>query len=294
MIQHLWQTAAKPARVVLIGARGFIGTRLLQHLSSLGVPVLGPASADLDILDPDASDRLASVIRPDDSLVMLAAITPEKGRDIATLMKNLAMAQHVCAALVKKPCTHVVYFSSDAVYPLGASRVDEETPAAPGDLFGVMHLAREIMFRGLANIPTLVLRPTLVYGLEDTHNSYGPNRFRRSARKEGKITLFGNGEETRDHVHVDDVAGIAVLCLAHRSSGTLNVATGQSHSFADVAQSVARQFEEKIEIVGTPRANPVTHRHYDVTSIIKAFPGHGFLSLDDGIAKVHGQMMESP
>jgi len=293
MIRHLSDTAAKPARVVLIGASGFIGRRLSEHLSSLVVPVLGPASADLDLLDPGAIDRLAAHIRPDDSLVMLAAITPEKGRDDAALMKNLAMAHHVCAALAKSPCAHVVYFSSDAVYPLGASRVDEDTPTAPGDLYGVMHLTREIMFRSLAKIPILVLRPTLVYGLDDTHNSYGPNRFRRSARKEGRITLFGNGEETRDHVHVDDVAAIAALCLAHRSSGTLNVATGQSHSFAYVAESVARQFKESIEIAGTPRANPVTHRHYDVTAFIKAFPGYGFLSLESGIARVHMQMIES-
>ncbi|OGA05557.1 MAG: hypothetical protein A3I00_07710 [Betaproteobacteria bacterium RIFCSPLOWO2_02_FULL_64_12] len=293
MVIHQWPEAAKPARVVLIGARGFIGARLLRHLSSLGVPVLGLGSAELDLLNPAASDGLAALVRPDDSLVMLAALTPDKGRDIATLMKNLAMAQHVCAALAKSPCAHVVYFSSDAVYPPAASGVDEETPAAPGDLYGVMHLAREIMFRGVANIPTLVLRPSLVFGLEDTHNSYGPNRFRRSAAKDGKITLFGNGEETRDHIHVDDAAGIAALCLAHRSSGTLNVATGQSHSFAEVAQRVARQFGEKIEIAGTPRANPITHRHYDITQLIKAFPGYSFLSLDEGIAQVHRQMMES-
>jgi nucleoside-diphosphate-sugar epimerase len=131
----------------------------------------------------------------------------------------------------------------------------------------------------------------LIYGLDDTHNSYGPNRFRRAAQKEGKITLFGGGEETRDHIHVDDVAALTVRCLAHRSTGTLNVATGTSHSFYQVAELVAKQFKNAVEIVKTPRTNSVTHRHYDVTNAIKAFPDIRFVSLDDGVASVHREML---
>lgn len=292
MIQHQLPGATRPARVIVIGARGFIGAALSRLLGSQGVPTLALGSAELNLLDPGSTDSLASLIRADDALVMLAALTPDKGRDHAALMKNLAMARHVCAALDRSPCAHVVYFSSDAVYPAEASRVDEETPAAPQDLYGVMHLAREIMFRSAGRIPTLVLRVTLVYGLEDTHNSYGPNRFRRAAQKDGRITLFGGGEETRDHVHVEDVARIAGLCVDHRSTGTLNVATGSSHSFREVAEFVAREYPGSVEIVTTPRANPITHRHYDVTNLFKAFPGFRFLTLSEGIARVHRQGTE--
>src|SRR3546814_11446336 len=64
-----------------------------------------------------------------------------------------------------------------------------------------------------------LLRPTLIYGAEDTHNSYGPNRLRRMARKDARITLFGAGEETRDHISVDDVYRLILLTLRHRSEG---------------------------------------------------------------------------
>jgi nucleoside-diphosphate-sugar epimerase len=218
---------------------------------------------------------------------MLAALTPDKGRDIGTLMKNLAMMQHLCAALERVGCAHLVYYSSDAVYPFAAGRVTEETPASPQDLYGAMHLAREIMARSMVKVPVLILRPTLVYGLEDTHNAYGPNRFRRAAAKEGRIPLFGNGEETRDHIHVDDVAAITVRCLERRSTGTLNLATGSSASFRDVAERVAKHFEKRVEVIGTPRANPVTHRHYDITNLVKAIPDFRFISLDEGLARIH-------
>ena len=186
----------------------------------------------------------------------------------------------------------MVYYSSDAVYDSAVSRVSEDTPASPQDPYGAMHHTREIMARSLAKVPLLVLRPTLVYGLDDTHNSYGPNRFRRAAQKDGKITLFGDGEETRDHIHVDDVAALTLRCLLHRSTGTLNAATGTSHSFREVAEAVSKQFSRTVEIVKTPRANPITHRHYDVANTIKAFPDIRFIPLEEGVARVHREMLE--
>jgi len=291
MITHQNAQPQKPARVVLLGARGFIGAAIRKQIEAQGVPVIALASADLNLAETAAAGKLAALLRSSDAVVMLAALTPDKGRDIATLMKNLAMMQSVCAAIEKSGCAHLVYFSSDAVYDAAVSRITEDTPASPQDLYGVMHYTREIMARSLAKVPVLVLRPTLVYGLDDTHNSYGPNRFRRAAQKDGKITLFGGGEETRDHIHVDDVAALTVRSLLHKSTGTLNVATGTSKSFYEIAEIAAKQFGNRIEIITTPRANPVTQRHFDVTSLIKAFPDFRFIAPEDGIAHVHRQMI---
>jgi UDP-glucose 4-epimerase len=289
MITHLNPAPADPERVVLLGARGFIGTALRKHLEARKIACLALTSSDVDLSGSSAHDKLAALLGPGDSIVMLAALTPDKGRDIATMMKNFAMMQAVVSATGKLGCAHFVYFSSDAVYSSADTRVTEDTPPSPQDLYGAMHHTREIMARSLPKIPVLVLRPTLIYGLEDTHNSYGPNRFRRAAQKDGKITLFGGGEETRDHIHVDDVAALTLRCLLRRSTGTLNAATGTSHSFHEVAELVARQFGTAVEIIKTPRANPVTHRHYDIAATIKAFPDIRFAALADGVARVHAE-----
>lgn len=286
MIVHGHAEPRKPARVVLLGARGFIAGAIRRRLEQARCDVSAFSSADIDLTQPASAEQLSKALKPTDAVVMLAALTPDKGRDIATLMKNLAMMQHLCAALERNGCSHLLYFSSDAVYPFTVGRVNEETPAAPPDLYGAMHLARELMARSLAKIPLLILRPTLVYGAEDTHNAYGPNRFRRSAQAHGRIELFGEGEETRDHIHVDDVAALTVRCLERRSTGVLNVASGVSTSFREVAELVAAQFSRPMEIVGAPRTNAVTHRHYDVTELLKAFPDFRFVALRDGIAAI--------
>jgi len=290
MITHQNPSPRKPERVVLLGARGFIGAAIRRQLDAQRVPVLALTSADLNLAETSATDKLAAALKTTDAIVMLAALTRDK--DITTLMKNLAMMQSTCAAIEKAGCGHMVYYSSDAVYDSAVSRVSEDTPASPQDPYGAMHHTREIMARSLAKVPLLVLRPTLVYGLDDTHNSYGPNRFRRAAQKDGKITLFGDGEETRDHIHVDDVAALTLRCLLHRSTGTLNAATGTSHSFREVAEAVSKQFGNTVEIVKTPRATPITHRHYDVANTIKAFPDIRFIPLEDGVARVHREMLE--
>jgi len=158
---------------------------------------------------------------------------------------------------------------------------------SPADLYGVMHLAREQMAQALNGIPTAVLRLTMVYGSDDTHNSYGPNRFWRMTKKNGTITLFGDGEETRDHIYIEDVAKLAALCILHKSVGTLNVATGTSHSFKQVAQSVATLFDPPAKVLGSARANPITHRSYDTTQLIMAYPGFKFTALKEGIKAFH-------
>jgi nucleoside-diphosphate-sugar epimerase len=290
---HQLPSPQKPGRVVVVGARGFIGAAIARHLETEGIPTLALTSASVNLSETRAVDKLAALIKPTDAVVMLAAITPDKGRDIATLMKNLAMMQSLCTAIEKTSCAQFVYFSSDAVYNPAVSRVSEDTPASPQDLYGAMHYTREIMARGLAKIPVLVLRPTIVYGGNDTHGSYGPNRFRRAAQKDGKITLFGGGEESRDHIHVDDVAALTLRCLLHKSTGTINVATGVSTTFREVATLVAAQFPTQVDIETTPRANPITHRHYDVTNLIKAFPDFRFVPLRYGIERTHKDALKT-
>src|SRR5512134_2193854 len=159
MLNHQNAQPQAPKRVVLIGARGFIGMALRRRLDSEGIANLPLSSADINLAEPASVEQLAGQLRPEDAVVMLAALTPDKGRDVGTLMRNLAMMQHVCAALEKTGCAHLVYFSSDAVYNLAVSQVTEETPASPQDLYGAMHYTREIMARSLAKTPVLVLRP---------------------------------------------------------------------------------------------------------------------------------------
>ncbi len=287
MIEHENSKPVSPTRVVLVGASGFVGQNLAMRLKQEGVEVLALASKDIDLCADDASEKLLAVLKPEDSLVILSALTPDKGRGVGTFARNIKMMENICLALVEKACAHVVYFSSDAVYPLGDSPISEGSAAAAPDLYGIMHRSRELMLLDSVKSPACILRPTLIFGAGDTHNSYGPNRFRRVAAADGKIGIGGEGEETRDHIYIDDVVALTNLVLKHKSKGILNVATGRSIDFGALASLVAAQFDGAVEVCPSPRGMPVTHRSFDVTAIHKAFPGFQFTQLEEGIKRAH-------
>ena len=53
---------------------------------------------------------------------------------------------------------------------------------------------------------------------------------------------------------------------------------------------VAARGGRPVEIVTSARQNPVTHRHFDVTNLLRAFPGARFTPLDDGLAATFADM----
>ena len=283
MLMHLNSLPKKPSRIVLLGGNGFIGQNLASILEKDGVDLLSLCSKEVDLSAPDSVTKLVDLLQTTDTVVFLSAITPDKGRDTDVFIKNLQMMKHFCSALKIKPVNHVIYYSSDAVYGLKQSNVSEDSPVAPADLYGVMHLSRELMLLEVKSISHIILRVTMVYGAGDTHASYGPNRFFKTAKQDQRIDLFGGGEELRDHVHVNDVVAITKLCAFMKTTGLLNIATGRSTSFKEVAELVTNQFQNKVNICESPRANSITYRHYDTTNLLKAFPTFSLTKIEEGI-----------
>lgn len=288
MLSHGHAQAQKPARVVVLGGGGFIAGAIRRRIEADAIATLALGRPALDLLAPDAAARLAEVLRPDDALVVASAKAPCK--DLAMLRENLLMVEAVCTALQRRTVAHLVYISSDAVYKDSAKPLTEVSCAEPGTLHGVMHLAREIALRQAHAGPLALVRPTLVYGFDDPHNGYGPNRFRRLAAAGKEIVLFGEGEERRDHVDVEDVAEVARLIIVHCSAGIANAVSGQVVSFRELADFAAASFPPCVPVRGTPRRGPMPHngyRAFDNGAVRAAFPSLNFKSWREGLAAIH-------
>jgi nucleoside-diphosphate-sugar epimerase len=291
VLNHTNPECRPPRHAILIGGTGFIGRALARRFEETGTKAVAISSKEIDLTSSDAATRLAARLSAEAVIVFLSALTPDKGKDVATMIRNLTMAQNAAAALDSTPPAQLIYISSDAVYDDAASPFREDSPLAPPSLYGMMHAAREIVFREACarkKVPCAVIRPCAVYGPGDTHNSYGPNRFLRQGREQGKIVLGGEGEETRDHIHVDDLCEIIRLCAGWRSAGTLNAATGQAVSFAEAARLAANVLAKEgrqVRIEPTPRSGPITHRHFDVTDLARSLPRLKIRSLLEGIER---------
>ena len=281
--------------VLVLGCNGFIGKALTQGLKKSGFVVEALSSKDFDLTNSSSVAPLADKIRHCHHLVMLSCLTPDKGKGPDVLVKNLLMAKHVCEALQRQETPpHVIYFSSDSVYNFDESVIHEATPASPIDVYGAMHRTRELMFIEVAQKKLAIIRPTLVYGPGDSHNSYGPNRFRREAFKEGSITMFGEGEDTRAHIFINDLVKLTILVINNNSVGIINGAPNESISFGDLAKVVSQLFDKPIEIKKKPRAAEPNHRYFETTRCYEAFPGFSFTPLKEGLKETYQKMLEDP
>ncbi len=287
MIENLRVSPVKAnGRIVVFGTRGFVGGRLIETLRQQERPVLPLGSAQIDLTAPSSAAQAAALIRSDDVVVVASALTPEKGNDVAACVKNVGMGKHLCAAFAQSPPAQVVYLSSDAVYADDGEPLTEASPCAPSSAYGLAHWVREQLFSlqlRQTRTPLLIVRPCALYGPGDTHRSYGPNRFLKTAREENRIALFGQGEELRDHLHIDDFVRLLLTAVDRRSQGTLNAVPGHAVSFRDVAETVRRHFPSTV-LEEAPRAQPIVHRRYDNAALRQAFPAFAFTPLAGGIA----------
>jgi len=287
MLIHLHTNPILPTRVVILGASGFVSSASQRRLETQNILVLPLAQAMLDLTHKDAGIRLANMLHPDDALLFVAAKAPVKSE--AMLIENLRMCESACEALKQTPVNHVVYISSDAVYSDSDSPLTERSCAQPGSLHGIMHLAREVMLSNAYSGPLCILRPTLIYGKEDPHNGYGPNRFLRLASKGEEIVLFGEGEERRDHVWVEDVAELVSRVILHCSKGILNIATGTVMSFKELAELSIHLSGKTSIIKSTKRVGPMPHngyRPFDPKSTIAAFPDFRYTLPIEGLKNI--------
>jgi UDP-glucose 4-epimerase len=293
MLTHSHPATQKPARVTVLGARGFVATRLIRMLGSEGIACRPVGSTKVDLTAPAAAAKLAKILQPDDALVVTSALTPEHGRDRATFLKNIAMIDNLCAGLALSPCAHVVYVSSDSVYDSRFAPVNEETPCESNDLYALAHIVREKLLAEAcqkAGLPLVIVRPSAIYGAGDTHLSYGPNRFLRTAQSDGRIVLFGQGEEERDHVYIDDVARIILECLLRGSSGAINAVSGIALTFQEVARKIVAAVATPVTIENVPRRVAIVHKRFDTAALREAFPEFVATSLDTGILETLAQL----
>jgi UDP-glucose 4-epimerase len=188
-LSHAHNHPRKPERVVALGSGGFLGRGLIKACAAAGIEAAALGSRDIDLAEASAGARLAERLRPKDALVFLAALTPDKGRDSGTLMRNLAMGRAVCEATRAVAIAQLVYASSDAVYSFATALISEETPAVPVDLYGVMHRTRELMLAAEANAQATPTIPTVRTGSCARRSRAGALRCSAMARKRATICM---------------------------------------------------------------------------------------------------------
>jgi len=266
---------------LLIGGSGFLSKHIQNLFKKKNINFQAISSNNIDLTSTKSSQKLSKFSKKY-RVIFLSAITPDKGKDINSFNKNISMVQNFVKYFPNKNIIHFTYISSDAVYGSGIKKIRDITKPSPDDLYGCMHFVREIFIEScIEKNQLLILRPTLIYGKGDTHNSYGPNRFIKSAKEEKKINLFGKGLDTRDHIHVENVSELIFKFSRDNITGKYNLVTGKSHSFNYIAKLIKKNSNETIEINYIKNNNKISKRSFIPSN--KVLKGTKMIDIDIGI-----------
>jgi UDP-glucose 4-epimerase len=285
------------SRIVILGHTGYIGSRLISALRAAEprIPLVGRSAADLDLTRADSSAGLEALLDPDAALVILAAIKKQLGDNAEVFSQNLAITLNVCRALAAKPVRRVVFFSSAAVYgeDVQHGAITEATPVQPTSFYGIGKFTAERLLlrtieqrRGPEPTALLILRPALVYGPNEPGAYYGPSGFLRLALARSPITLWGDGQELREFLVVDDVVEVARRLTFGDATGVLNVVSGTSYTYAQAIATIAALTGEMPVVTSKPRTKDKVDHRFSASALLAACPGFQFTPMETGLRQI--------
>ena len=269
-----------------MGKSGIISSNLQKLLKKKRINFIAFGRSSIDLRNRENFKILKKKIRSGDVVIFISAKAPVKTFEM--FMENLKICEVVCDGLKNKKISQLIYISSDAVYSDTKNKIFENSECLPDSLHGQMHLLREKILIYKFRKILCILRPTLIFGAGDTHNGYGPNRFINLAIKNKNINIFGNGEERRDHIFVEDVINIIFKCIINNARGILNLASGKVYSFKHIAKQIISLSKSKSKLKKIKRLGPIPHngyRPFNIKLLQKNFKNVELSNLKIGVKK---------
>ncbi len=295
-------------RVLVTGGAGFIGSHTVDKLVAQGAEVLvvdDLSTGKAENINPAAvfvrmdiaSEQLSGVFQrfKPDYVIHLAAQVSVPGSladPVRDCMTNVVGGVNLLENCRRNGTRKIVYASSAAVYgEPDKITVSENTPARPLSFYGVSKLAPEYylkVFHHLYGLKYTVLRYANVYGpRQDAFGEGGVvSIFAAKVAAQQKPVIFGDGEQTRDFIYVEDVAEANIRALSRGDQMLLNVGTG-------TRISVNRLFALISEIAGVDlkpeyrdaRAGDIRHSCMDIRNTVAALGWKPEFSLREGLAR---------
>lgn len=283
-------------RYLVTGGAGFIGGHLVESLLADGciVHVLDDLSSGAlgnlpshpslhfrqgSILDQGAIQEASSGVDGIFHLAAIASVVESVAHPVRTHRVNTEGTIQVLEAAAREGA-RVVFSSSSAVYGEGPDPVKSEAsilqPLSPYAIQKSVSEEYVRLYAGLRGVGGVCLRYFNVFGpRQNPESEYAAvvPKFVRTALDGGSLTIFGDGEQTRDFVHVSDVVRANRLAMASAVADgrPLNVASGSAISVNDLGHAVFAALGEAPRIAHAPaRAGEVKHSRAGIAAIEEA------------------------
>ncbi len=253
--------------ILVTGGAGFIGSHLTEKLVDLG--------AQVTVLDDLSTGSLNNLERVKKSITFIHGSIHDPNTCLSAT-KNQQIIFHVAArisvaqsmqnpddcyktnvigtlnilqAAQKNMVHNVVFSSSSAVYGFQETSCSEQMPCMPTSPYGHSKRIGELLCQHYATthaLSTVILRYFNVYGeRQSSHGSYAAviPRFRENMALNNPITIYGDGLQKRDFVHVSDIVFANMVTGLLSTQGEIfNIATGNSITLLQLVDQLKEGF----------------------------------------------------
>lgn len=249
------------ANTTLIGASGFVGTRLIGQIGSANCQNIDknpsakyPEITTIqNILENGLIDSIPSTTQ---TIVLLAA---EHRDDVSPTSRyydvNVDGARKVLETMDQKGIQNIVFTSSVAVYGLNKKNPDESHPVDPFNHYGkskwqAEEVLREWHQKDPQNRSLTIIRPTVIFGERNRGNVY--NLLKQIAS--GKFMMVGNGLNKKSMAYVGNIVAFIQYCIETQKPGyrLFNYIDKPDQNMNELVLQVEKSLNKKLPAVRLP------------------------------------------
>jgi UDP-glucose 4-epimerase len=303
--------------ILVTGGAGFIGSNLIDALVARGcsVRVLDnlstgkrsnlPDDARVELIEGDVADaqtvrRAVKGCRAVVHLAAVASVQASVENPVGTHQSNLVGTLNLCEAMRGAGVRRVVFASSAAVYGNNGEGqpIDEETLKAPLTPYAADKLASEHyldFYRRQHGLEPVVFRFFNIYGpRQDPSSPYSGviSIFTERAQQGLPVTVFGDGEQTRDFVYVGDLVEVLVQALESSKveEGAVNVGLNRATTLNQLIEAIGDVLGGLPPLVHEgARAGDIRHSRANNARLLRRYAlPEPPTSMRDGLVKLLG------
>jgi GDP-L-fucose synthase len=319
-------TFFKNKKVLVTGATGLVGVRLLECLVAQGAriravyhrrkPVVLSGKIQYVHGDLTRPQDCARAVDGVDYVFHCAANTSgaavmEK-TPLIHVTPNIVMNAQILEAAYFANVKKFLWLSSSTGYPVTGARAVKESEMFDGEPYekyfcvGWMKRYTEILCRIYGeklkrSMTTIVLRPTNIYGEHDDFHFETshvlPALIRKVVERQDPIEVWGKGEEVRDLIHVDDVADGMLLAMKDvKKYSVFNIGFGKVYKVKDLLKKIIAidNFKDARVIFDASKPQMIPVRRVDLTRMKKVLGFYPRVSLEEGLCRTIAWYRKNP
>jgi len=304
-------------RVLVTGGAGFVGTHLVNALIADGADVIvldDLSNSNTDHLNSRAAlingsvtdeQKRGEALAGAEVVMHLAAIASvslcEEKPELSALV-NRDAAIELARQSREAGVSAFIFVSSAAIYGEPTIiPIDENHPQVPIGVYGSHKAEADDVILAMADsgLPLTVIRPFNIYGVgQDPASSYSGvlTIFSNRAKAGQPLTVFGDGEQTRDYIHVSDI--VSSLCAVASSlvekgeaspchGRPFNSCSGHSTSLNQIITALGDALGKPLQVVNeSPRQGDARESVGDGQALHSAIGWKSSVSLEDGLSQL--------